>query len=92
MIFKNKWQSVAREIRLRELMQLIPEEEFVIVFDYTAGANGYQEEDALFNGQVQDWWKEEAAVADALKMRVLGFQARELETVVGPVVMIVVEF
>lgn len=92
MIFKNKWQSVAREIRLKELMQLIPEEEFVIVFDYAAGANGYQEEDALFNGQVQDWWKEEAAVADALKMRVLGFQARELETVVGPVVMIVVEY
>lgn len=92
MIFKNRWQSVTREIRLGELMKLIPEDEFVIVFDYGAEAKGFREEDALFNGQAADWWKEEAAVADALKMRVLGFQARELETVAGPVIMIVTEF
>lgn len=93
MDFMNKRFNVktTRDIRLRELMQLIPEDEFVIIFDYTAGANGYQEEDALFNGQAMDWWKDDAAVADALKMRVLGFQARELETVAGPVLMIVVE-
>lgn len=92
--FMNKRFNVktTQEIRLRELMQLIPEEEFVIIFDYAAGANGYQEEDALFNGQAMDWWKEDAAVADALKMRVIGFQARELETVAGPVIMIVTEF
>lgn len=97
MDFMNKRFNVktTREIRLRELMPLIPEDEFVIIFDYTAGANGYQEEDALFNGQAMDWWKDwwkkDAPVGDALKMRVLGFQARELETVAGPVLMIVVE-
>ena len=90
MIFKNRWQSVAREIRLGELMKLILEEEFVIIFDYSAEAGGYREEDALFNGQVIDWWKDEAT-ADALKMCVLGFQARELESVAGPVIMIVAE-
>ena len=94
MSFLNKRFNVktAREIWLRDLMRLIPEDEFVIVFDYGAEAKGFREEDALYNGQVADWWKEEAAVADALRMRVLGFQARELETVAGPVVMIVVEF
>lgn len=90
--FRNKWLNVVKEIRLGELMKLIPNDEFVIIFEGRAGDNGYREEDALFNGQVQDWWKEDAAVADLLKMRVLGFQARELETVVGPVIMIVTEF
>ena len=94
MDFMNKRFNVktTREIRLRELMPLIPEDEFVIIFDYTAGANGYQEEDALYNGQAMYWWKEDAEVADALKLRVLGFQARELETVAGPVIMIVTEY
>ena len=89
---KNRWMSMVREIRLGELMKLIPDDEFVIIFDDLAGADGFQEEAALFNGQVEDWWKEEAAVADAARMRVLGFQARELETVAGPVIMIVVDF
>ena len=89
---KNRWMSVVREIRLGELMKLIPDDEFVIIFDDLAGADGFQEEAALFNGQVEDWWKEEAAVADEARMRVLGFQARELETVAGPVIMIVVDF
>ena len=92
MIFKNRWQSVVREIRLGELMKLIPDDEFVIIFDDLAVGNGFQEEDALFNGQVLDWWKEEAAVAEAARMRVLGFQARQLETVAGPAIMIVVDF
>lgn len=94
MIFKNRWQSVVREIRLEELMKLIPDDEFVIIFDDLAGANGFREEDALFDGMVLDWWKDEAArlVTDAHKRRVLGLQARELETVAGPVIMIVTEF
>lgn len=94
MIFKNRWQSVVREIRLEELMKLIPDDEFVIIFDDLAGANGFREEDALFDGMVLDWWKDEAArlVTDAHKRRVLGFQARELGTVAGPVIMIVTEF
>ena len=91
MIFKNRWQSVTREIRLGELMKLIPEEEFVMIFDYAAGTDGWREEDALFDGQVLDWWKEKATTTDMLRMRVLGFQARELETVAGPVIMIVAE-
>lgn len=88
------WVSLAREIRLEELMKLIPDDEFVIIFDDLAGANGFREEDALFDGMVLDWWKDEAArlVTDAHKRRVLGFQARELETVAGPVIMIVTEF
>lgn len=94
MIFKNRWQGLLREIRLEELMKLIPDDEFVIIFDDLAGANGFREEDALFDGMVLDWWKDEAArlVTDAHKRRVLGFQARELETVAGPVIMIVTEF
>lgn len=94
MIFKNRWQGLLREIRLEELMKLIPDDEFVIIFDDLAGANGFREEDALFDGMVLDWWKDEAArlVTDAHQRRVLGFQARELETVAGPVIMIVTEF
>lgn len=94
MIFKNRWQSVVREIRLEELMKLVPDDEFVIIFDDLAGAKGYREEDALFDGQVMDWWEDKAVrlAMDAHKRRVLGFQARELETVAGPVIMIVTEF
>ena len=94
MIFENRWQGLLREIRLEELMKLIPEEEFVIIFDYAAGEKGYREEDALFNGQVADWWEDEAVrlATDAHKRRVPGFQAWELETVAGPVIMIVTEF
>jgi len=90
---RTRWASLAREIRLEELMKLIPDDEFVIIFDDLAGANGFREEDALFDGMVLDWWKDEAArlVTDAHKRRVLGFQARELETVAGPVIMIVTE-
>ena len=93
MIFKNRWQGLLREIRLEELMKLIPDDEFVIIFDDLAGANGFREEDALFNGQVADWWEDKAArlATDAHKRRVLGFQTRELETVAGPVIMIVTE-
>ena len=94
MRMQNRWQSVVREIRLDELMKLIPDDEFVIIFDDLAGAKGYREEDALFDGMVLDWWEDKAArlAMDAHKRRVLGFQARELETVAGPVIMIVTEF
>lgn len=94
MRMQNRWQSVVREIRLEELMKLIPDDEFVVIFDDLAGANGYREEDALFNGQVADWWEDKSVrlATDAHKRRVLGFQARELETVAGPVIMIVTEF
>ena len=94
MIFKNRWQCLLREIRLEDLMKLIPDDDFVVIFDDLAGAKGYREEDALFNGQVADWWEDKAVrlATDAHKRRVLGFQTRELETVAGPVIMIVTEF
>ena len=85
------WVSLAREIRLRELMKLIPDDEFVMIFKSDAGQDGFREEDAIFNGQVIDWWVECVATPDMLRMYVLGFQARETETVVGPVIMIVVD-
>ena len=86
------------EALTERLVELIREQCGVIVtpkeilFDEKTGDNGFREEDALYNGLVADWWKEEAAVANVMKMSVLGFQARELETVVGPVIMIVVDF
>jgi hypothetical protein len=95
---RNKWMNMIREmneireIRLGELMKLIPEDEFVIVFDEGAGKDGYQEEDAIYNGQVLDWWKEISMTTDMPRMCVLGFQARTLESVAGPVTMIVAEF
>ena len=94
MIFKNRWQSVVREIRLDELMKLIPDDEFVIIVDDMAGMDGFREEDALFNGQVMDWFADTAAriTIDSYKRRVIGIQTRELETVAGPVIMIVTEF
>ena len=95
MIFKNRWQLLLREIHLEELMKLIPDDEFVVIFDdHLSGANGYREEDALFNGQVADWWEDKAVrlATDAHKRRVLEFQTRDLETVAGPVIMIVTEF
>lgn len=77
-------------MKLEELLAQIPDDEFVIVFDYSARETGYREEDAIYNGQVADWW--DRADAGIMRRRVvLGFQARELETVVGPVIMIVVE-
>lgn len=91
---RTRWVNLVREIRMHELMKLIPDDEFVIIFDDMAGANGFREEDALFNGQVKDWWEDTALrlATDEHKRRVLGFQARELETVAGPVIMIVTEF
>ena len=91
---RTRWINLVREIRLHELMKLIPDDEFVVIFDDMAWANGFREEDALFNGQVKDWWEDKALrlATDADKRRVLGFQTRELETVAGPVIMIVTEF
>ena len=93
MRMQNRWQSVVREIRLDELMKLIPDDEFVIIVDDMAGMDGFREEDALFNGQVMDWFADTAArsTIDSYKRRVIGIQTRELETVAGPVIMIVTE-
>ena len=89
---RNRWMNLVREIRLGELMKLIPDDEFVIIFEDTVGVSEYREEDALFNGTVLDWWKDMATVTDIQKMRVTGFQVRELADTVGSGIMIVAEF
>ena len=91
---QNKRMNVIREMALEEMMKLIPDDEFVIIFDDLAGVKGFREEDALFNGQVMDWFADTAAriTIDSYKRRVIGLQTRELETVAGPVIMIVTEF
>lgn len=96
-VMKNRWMSVVKEIRLGELVKLIPDDEFVIIFDALAGAAGYPEEDAMFNGQAADWWSDLSNVqagkvnVDLNRWRVVGICGRELETVAGPVIMIVAE-
>lgn len=91
---QNRRMNVIREMALDELMKLIPDDEFVIIFDDLAGMKGFREEDALFNGQVMDWFADTAMriTTDLHKRRVIGIKTRELETVAGPVIMIVTEF
>ena len=94
MNFKNRRMNVVREMALDEVMKLIPDDEFVIIFDDLSGVKGYREEDALFNGQVMDWFADMAMriTTESHKRRGIGIQTRELETVAGPVIMIVTEF
>lgn len=94
MRIRNRRTNVIREMALDEMMKLIPDDEFVIIFDDLAGMKGFREEDALFNGQVMDWFADMAMriTMDSYKRRVIGIQTRELETVAGPVIMLVTEF
>lgn len=94
MEFRNRRMNVGLEMALDELMKLIPDDEFVIIFDDMARMDGFREEDALFDGQVMDWFADTAAriAIDSYKRRVIGIQTRELETVAGPVIMLVTEF
>ena len=94
MELQNRRMDVIREMTLDELMKLIPDDEFVIIFDELAGGKGFREENALFNGQVMDWFADMAIriTTDSHKRRVIGIQTRELETVAGPVIMLVTEF
>ena len=91
---RNRQMNVIREMALDEMMKLIPDDEFVIIFDDLAGGKGFREEDALFNGQVMDWFADMdiRITTDSHMRRVIGIQTRELETVAGPVIMIVTEF
>lgn len=91
---QNRRMNVVREMALDEVMKLIPDDEFVIIFDDLAGVKGFREEDAMFNGQVMDWFADMAMriTTESHKRRVIGIQTRELETVAGPVIMIVTEF
>ena len=96
MSFKNKRfnvETVRDSIRLKELMRLIPNDEFVIIYTPLKEFNEkFREEEALFNGQAGDWWKETFEKAAMREMVVVGFKASELETVAGPVILIVVKY
>ena len=85
---RNGWMSLTREIRLGELMKLIPDDEIVIIFRDNADLN--DEDQAIYNGTVLDWWKDEAAAHEIQRLPVNGFQARELKDTIGPGTMIVV--
>ena len=91
-MLRNKWMGLARDIRLGELMKLIPDDEIVMIFNDDSGSPDYPEDRALYDGTAGDWWKEMSTVTDMPRMHVLGFQARETEDTVGPVIMIVCMF
>lgn len=95
-MLRNKWTGLARDmkgwardIRLGELMKLIPDDEIVMIFDDDSWRPDYPEDRALWDGTAGDWWKEKSTVTDMPQMHVLWFQARETEDTVGPVIMIV---
>lgn len=96
MSFKNKRfnvETVRDSIRLKELMRLIPNDEFVIIYTpLKEFGKKFREEEALFNGQAGDWWEATAENAAMREMVVVGFKASELETVAGPVILIVAKF
>ena len=87
---RNRWQKLIREIRLNELMKLIPDDETIVIFNESAEAGGFREEDALFSGTVEEYWKEKAALKEFQKDEVAGFQSRYLDDFIGTAVMIVV--
>lgn len=98
MKFEMNMQALRVSLKLEDLMMLIPEDQFVIVFDqWTGTENGYREENAIFNGQVLDFQtydpKDEPARLRLLNLKhtdVMGVQAAEIGSVVGPVLMVVV--
>lgn len=87
---RNRWQKLIREIRLNELVKLIPDDETIVIFNESAEAGGFREEDALFSGTVEEYWKEKAALKEFQKIEVAGFQSRYLDDFIGTAVMIVV--
>lgn len=96
--FEKNPNALAAEVNLGDVMDLIPWNQFVIVFyQWTGMENGYREEDAIFDGQVSDWYDETMDAQEQYlrrrqgEMVVVGVQPVELESVVGPVIMIVVE-
>ena len=87
---RNRWQKLIWEIRLNELVKLIPDDETIVIFNESAEAGGFREEDALFSGTVEEYWKEKAALTEFQKVEVAGFQSRYLDDFIGTAVMIVV--
>ena len=87
---RNRWQKLIWEIRLNELVKLIPDDETIVIFNESAEAGGFRKEDALFSGTVEEYWKEKAALKEFQKDEVAGFQSRYLDDFIGTAVMIVV--
>ena len=87
LVTRNRWMSLNRGIRLGELMKLVPDDEMVIVFQDDTDLN--DEGAALFNGEVRDWWKDDA-VQEMARKQVNGFQTRELADTIGAAIMVVV--
>ena len=85
------WMGKGQAIRLGDLMRMIPRDELVIIYPLFDGRTEYQREDALYDGTVEDWWKEPARCTDMPRMKVVWIRAWELEDTAGPVTMIVVE-
>ena len=94
--FEKNPAAMFINIKLGAMMNLIPRDEFVIVFDrFTILENGIREQDAAFNGQGTDWLEGTQRglpeFRELIETVVVGVQPVELESVAGPVLMIVVE-
>jgi hypothetical protein len=87
---RNRWQKLIREIRLHELVKLIPDDETIVIFNESAEAGGFREEDALFSGTVEEFWKDKTVLKEFQKVYVAGVQSSYLDDFIGTAVMIVV--
>ena len=83
----NRYLMLNKEIRLHEVMKLIPEDEIVIV-----GFEGDETEGAVFNGEVGDYWKirEEQELAKLVTLHVVRMETGYTEDTEGAVIMITV--
>ena len=88
---KNRFYNSVTKIRLGDLMRLIPDDEFVIIF-HDLDSPDYREEDAIFNGLAADWWRSSHENRGIGVWRVIYVSPCELPTVSGPVLMIIADF
>ena len=86
----NRYLMLNKEIRLEDEMKLLPDDEIVIIFRDTDEV--WDPEQAIFNGEVRDYWKEksEEALAQRVTKKVVRMETRYLEDTVGAVIMITV--
>lgn len=87
---RNRWWKLIQEIRLNELVKLIPDDETIVIFNENAEAGGYREEDALFSGTVEEFWKDKTVLKEFQKVYVAGVQSSYLDDFIGTAVMIMV--
>ena len=86
----NRWMNLIREIRLDELMKLVPDDEIVVVYDEKADV--LDREEAIFDGEVAEYWKTVAAnpAVRTYLYKVCEIRPMELDDTVGPVLQILV--